>query len=170
MCIYRTTITRHENVRCSITLIIVGENMQAHMVILEISGLARSAPVSCSALTKPSLPRAVPAAAHQRTSARAHAVHHRAASQGRPTPTRETSKVLALFLLLLRTSLGLRFRLGLCRKSCELRHTLRLCLLWKARCMHCPAPRGHRVQRSARDLGWAMNGQHFFCGTENPHH
>ena len=70
--------TRNENVRRSITLIIVGENMQAHMVILEISGLARCVPVSCSALTKPSMPRAVPAAARQRTSARAHAVHHRA--------------------------------------------------------------------------------------------
>ena len=156
--------------RCSITLIIVGENMQAHMVILEILGLARCVHVSCSALTKPPMPRAVPAATRQRTSARAHAVHHRTASQGRPTPTRETSTVLALSLLLLRTSLGLRFRLGLCRKSCNLCDTLRFCLWWKARCTHCPAPRDHRVQRSARNLGWAMNGQHFFCGTENPHH
>ena len=170
MCIYRKTTTRNENVRCSITLIIVGENMQAHMVILEILGLARCVHVSCSALTKPPMPRAVPAATRQRTSARAHAVHHRTASQGRPTPTRETSTVLALFLLLLSTSLDLRFCLGLCRRSRKPRLTLRLSMSWRARCTHCPAPRDHRVQRSARNLGWAMNGQHFFCGTENPHH
>ena len=71
------------------------------------------------------------------------------------------------FLLLLPSSLGLGLRLSLCRKSRKLRNTFfRLCgpcLLWMAHCTHSPVPHD-RLQRSSRNLGWAVNGQHFFCG------
>ena len=88
--------------------------------------LAQCVHVRRSALTKRPMPRAalVAAAGTASTSTRTHAVRHTTASHGPPPPTRRKP---ALFLLP-STSLGLRLRFGLCRRSRKLRHTfLRLC-------------------------------------------